>query len=156
MLRMKNYSVVATIASQFADPGVDVLWQKLAGMVGSIYSELIGNIGERKGVIPPERVHYLSEIASTVREYHAANSEMSEKLRLVQHLETAKVELPSISKNVDEHIEQLQEEIAEARANCWFQRTGNTILHWRIHVLCSWKTIHCFNGYRIIVPSDDT
>ena len=25
--------VVATIASQFADPGVDVLWQKLAAMV---------------------------------------------------------------------------------------------------------------------------
>ena len=54
--------VVATIASQFADPGVDVLWQKLAGMVGFNASDPIGNIGERKGVIPPERVHYLSKL----------------------------------------------------------------------------------------------
>ena len=65
--------VVATIASQFADPGVDVLWQKLAAMVGFEASEPMGVIGERKGVIPPERVHYLSEIASIVREYHEAN-----------------------------------------------------------------------------------
>ncbi len=107
--------VVATIASQFADPGVDVLWKKLAEMVGFHASEPIGNIGERKGVIPPERVHYLSEIAATVREYHETNSEMAEKLRLVQHLETAKSELPSISDSVDEHIKDLQEEIAEAR-----------------------------------------
>jgi len=111
----EDLPVVATIASQFADPGVDVLWQKLAGMVGFNASEPIGNIGERKGVIPPERVHYLSEIAATVREYHQTNSEMAAKLRLVQHLETAKSEVPSISDSVDEHIKDLQEEIAEAR-----------------------------------------
>ena len=81
--------VVATIASQFADGGVDRLWQKVAAMVGFEASEPVDAMGERKGVIPPERIHYLSEIASTVRDYHAANTEVAEKLRLCQHLETA-------------------------------------------------------------------
>ena len=81
--------VVATIASQFADGGVDRLWQKVAAMVGFEASEPVDAMGERKGVIPPERIHYLSEIAATVRDYHAANTEVAEKLRLCQHLETA-------------------------------------------------------------------
>ena len=58
-------------------------------MVGFEASEPVDAMGERKGVIPPERIHYLSEIAATVRDYHAANTEVAEKLRLCQHLETA-------------------------------------------------------------------
>ena len=81
--------VVAPIASQFADGGVDRLWQKVAAMVGFEASEPVDTMGERKGVIPPERIHYLSEIAAHVRDYHAANTEVAEKLRLCQHLETA-------------------------------------------------------------------
>ena len=106
--------VVATIASQFADPGVDVLWQKLAAMVDFNASEPIGVIGERKGVIPPERVHYLSEISSVVRDYHSQNGSVAEKLRVMQHLETASKELPSIKSEVEEHLAELREEIAEA------------------------------------------
>ena len=107
--------VVATIASQFADPGVDVLWQKLAAMVDFHASEPIGVIGERKGVIPPERVYYLSEIASIIREYHEKNKSICEKLRLIQHLETASGELPSIKSEVDDHLAEIREEITEAK-----------------------------------------
>ena len=78
--------VVATIASQFADGGVDRLWCKVASLVGFEASEPADLMGERKGVIPSERVYYLSEIAATVREYHQRNSEVVEKLRLCQHL----------------------------------------------------------------------
>ena len=81
--------VVATIASQFADGGVDRLWVKLAAMVGFEASEPIDEMGARKGVIPPERISYLSEIAATVRTYHADNEAVAEQLRLCQHLETA-------------------------------------------------------------------
>lgn len=107
--------VVATIASQFADPGVDVLWEKLALMVGFEASKPMGVIGERKGVIPPERVHYLSEIASVVREYHDQNKVVSQKLRLMQHLETASKEVPSIKGEIDEYLAQLREEVVEAK-----------------------------------------
>ena len=66
--------VVATIASQFADPGVDALWQKLSAMVGFEARAPMEIVGERKGVIPPERVHYLSDIAATIRTYHEENT----------------------------------------------------------------------------------
>ena len=78
--------VVATIASQFADPGVDALWQKLSPLVGFESRAPMEILGERKGVIPPERVHYLSDISATIRDYHEANSEVAQKLRLCQHL----------------------------------------------------------------------
>ena len=110
----EDLPVVATIASQFADPGIDVLWKKVANVVGANYSEPLGQIGVGKGVIPPERVHYLSEISSVVREYHAQNGSVAEKLRTMQHLETAGKELPSIKSEVEAHLAELRIEIAEA------------------------------------------
>ena len=111
--------VVATIASQFADGGVDRLWQKVAGMVGFEASEPLDD-GERKGVIPPERIHYLSEISATVRDYHAANDEVAQKLRLVQHLETAAAHASergstAVAEDLGEQITSLLEEVGEAR-----------------------------------------
>jgi len=107
--------VVATIASQFADPGVDALWQKLSPLVGFESRAPMEILGERKGVIPPERVHYLSDISATIRDYHEANSEVAQKLRLCQHLETAKEHVPSVASDIDEQINEVLEEIQEAR-----------------------------------------
>ena len=107
--------VVATIASQFADPGVDALWQKLSPLVGFESRAPMEILGERKGVIPPERVHYLSDISATIRDYHQGNSEIAQKLRLCQHLETAKEHVPSIASDIDEQINEVLEEIQEAR-----------------------------------------
>ena len=55
----------------------------------------MGEVGETKGVIPPERVHYLNEIAETVRDYHSGRDEVAEKVRLVQHLQTAQAHASS-------------------------------------------------------------
>ena len=107
--------IVATIASQFADPGVDALWQKLSPLVGFESRAPMEILGERKGVIPPERVHYLSDISATIRDYHEANSEVAQKLRLCQHLETAKEHVPSVASDIDEQINEVLEEIQEAR-----------------------------------------
>ena len=113
--------VVATIASQFADGGVDRLWQKVAAMVGFEASEPVDAMGERKGVIPPERIHYLSEIAATVRDYHAANTEVAEKLRLCQHLETAAGHAEergskNTAKDLRAQIDEIMEGMEEAKA----------------------------------------
>ena len=107
--------VVATIASQFADAGVDMLWQKVADTIGINASEPVGEVGQRGGVIPPERVSYLADIAACVREYHSTSNELAEKLRLVQHLETAKAEVPSIGEEINSHIQEIEEDIAKAR-----------------------------------------
>lgn len=111
----EDLPVVATIASQFADPGVDVLWKKLAAIVEFNASEPIGLIGERKGVIPPERVNYLSEIASCVREYHSTSQEVAAKLRLIQHLETAAREVPETGGDLFEQINSILTEVTDAR-----------------------------------------
>ena len=115
--------VVATIASQFADPGVDALWQKLSAMVGFEARAPMELVGERKGVIPPERVHYLSDIAATIRTYHEENTVIAQKLRLCQHLESAKEHVPSIAKDVDDQIAELREEIETAREDLANYRT---------------------------------
>ena len=112
--------IVATIASQFADGGVDRLWQKVAGLVGFEASEPVDAMGERKGVIPAERVHYLSEIAATVRDYHAANTEVAEKLRLCQHLETAAANaeergVKATAKDLRAQIGEIMEGMEEAK-----------------------------------------
>ena len=111
--------VVATIASQFADGGVDRLWQKVAAMVGFKASEPL-DTGEGKGVIPPERIHYLSEISATVRDYHVANEEVAQRLRLVQHLETAAAHAAkrgssAVAEDLGEQIAVLLEEVGDAR-----------------------------------------
>ena len=76
-------------------------------------------MGERKGVIPPERIHYLSEIAATVQDYHAANTEVAEKLRLCQHLETAaghaEGAVPRYDQDLRAQIDEITEGMKEPR-----------------------------------------
>ena len=112
--------VVATIASQFADGGVDRLWVKLAEMVGFEASEPIDEMGARKGVIPPERISYLSEIAATVRTYHADNEAVAEQLRLCQHLETAASHAKDrgaskVAEDLNAQIDEILETVEDAR-----------------------------------------
>ena len=90
--------VVPTIASQFADAGVDLLWSKLASIIcartdRSFHASepIMGSDGLPRRIqpIPPERQGYLAEVAGAVRAYHDATALTSERLRLLQHLETA-------------------------------------------------------------------
>ena len=123
--------VVATIASQFADPGVDLLWEKLAGKVGFHASTSSKSLGQKKGVIPPERVHYLAEIASSIRDYHQENNRIADRLRALQSLRITIDEVPETGNLLKEKIEDLQqsksaeiEEINDFRALAKAYRSG--------------------------------
>ena len=77
-------------------------------------------MGARKGVIPAERISYLSEIAATVREYHSQNDAVAEQLRLCQHLETAAAHAKErgaskVAEDLDAQIDELLETVEEAR-----------------------------------------
>ena len=68
--------VVGTIASQFNDPGMNVLYQKLlqrieekTGVHLKSDFKTQGEMSEKIYIIPPSRVRYLSEIADTNRAY---------------------------------------------------------------------------------------
>ena len=90
--------VVPTIASQFADPGTDHLWEKLSRLINQSFqtnfksSEArLGSDGlpHREAPIPPDRQGYLSEVASTIRNYHTKAKEEGKEVRLVQQLESS-------------------------------------------------------------------
>ena len=90
--------VCATIASQFSDPGVDDLWHRLAQSViladGRSPTALLpemppSGMPEPRHIIPPERGHYLAEVAASVRDYHGRTYGEVQKARLAQQLAEA-------------------------------------------------------------------
>ena len=94
----ESMPVVPTIASQFADAGVDRLWESLATILNQRFQTSFVATEPRLGVdglptreppIPPKRQGYLAEVASVVRGYHQRTKEASEGVRLVQQLEAA-------------------------------------------------------------------
>ncbi len=93
----ESMPVVPTIASQFADAGVDRLWEMMAQHLNEKFSSdfsasspLLGDDGlpSREPPIPNERQGYLSEVASAVRGYHEKAMKEAESVRLVQHIES--------------------------------------------------------------------
>jgi methylmalonyl-CoA mutase len=90
--------VYPTIASQFADAGVDNLWAALASMLnerhGTSFTSAEAEMGsdglpKRDVLIPPERINYLAQVTASVRDYHSRSEEVAAKVRLVQQLEAA-------------------------------------------------------------------
>lgn len=77
--------IVATISSQFNDPGTNVLFEKvMAGIekkTGVLYGEQqkvdVGSHPASNTVIPARRIRYLSEIADEVRKYNRLAKEQS-------------------------------------------------------------------------------
>ncbi|RCH75801.1 MAG: methylmalonyl-CoA mutase [Candidatus Poseidoniales archaeon] len=119
--------VVPTIASQFADAGVDQLWQKLCNLLNEEYSQSFSAADPRLGAdglphrsspIPPERQGYLAEVSSTIRNYHSRTEEVSSKIRLVQQLEAAAEQMKSkknktAAKELKEEADTIRLEIPE-------------------------------------------
>ena len=126
----ESLPVVPTIASQFADAGVDQLWHRLVELLNSkMDTNFVAskpNLGDdglpkRNTPIPPERQGYLAEVASTVREYHASAQGIAEKVRLVQQLSSSSERMEEIGKleaaaDLANEAQSLRDEIPE---NVW-------------------------------------
>ena len=96
--------VIPTIASQFADAGVDMLWERLAEVLhdrhGVDFSAARARVGEdglphRSNPIPSERQGYLAEVSAAVRSYHDRTEEAVGRVRLVQQLEASAAQMRS-------------------------------------------------------------
>ncbi len=119
--------VFGTIASQFNDPGTNVLYRRLietlngkkqVGWQSSLAVKETESL--KQYVIPPDRVHYLGEIVQTVRGYHKRVRAQSAKARQLFQLEGAKrllSESPSNGGNaiaeLDAAAERLTAELSE-------------------------------------------
>ena len=98
--------VIPTIASQFADAGVDMLWERLSGILrennGADFSATPARVGKdglphRSNPIPPERQGYLAEVSAAVRSYHERTDAAVGQVRLVQQLEASAEQMRSVS-----------------------------------------------------------
>jgi len=91
-----NLPVVPTIANQFNDPGVNLLYLDLLDTISEkIGIELSSKLSrptmqdivesKRTGIVPSDRIQYLGEIAKTVRDYHRWAKEQAAKAAMMCH-----------------------------------------------------------------------
>ena len=120
----ESMPVIPTIASQFADAGVDRLWESLANILNERFETSFASAEPRLGVdglptreppIPPERQGYLAEVASTIRGYHKRTKEVSESVRLVQQLEASAKQMRAAGN--DSSADDLESEAHQIRSN---------------------------------------
>ena len=120
----ESMPVIPTIASQFADAGVDRLWESLANILNERFETSFASAEPRLGVdglptreppIPPERQGYLAEVASTIRGYHKRTKEVSESVRLVQQLEASAKQMRAAGN--DSSADDLESEAHQIRSD---------------------------------------
>ncbi len=121
---LTDFPVYGTIASRFNDDGVTSLY---VGLINAINSKTGVNWetklqerpdrmpSSRTVIIPVERSGYLSDVASTVRKYHAWGQEQTELIRRLWQLDGAsmaltKAGIPDDAESIQQ-IRRLQDEI---------------------------------------------
>jgi methylmalonyl-CoA mutase len=122
--------VYGTIASQFNDPGTNVLYRAVLDRFNEKkgvgwHSQLEIAQGEslKRYIIPPERIHYLGEIVQSVRNYRKTVQAQAEIARTLFQLkgaralvqeEAAKAELDRLVASFDGRLQQEPRRIIEA------------------------------------------
>ncbi len=126
----QSLPVVPTIASQFADAGVDQLWYRLVELLNEKMEENFlasepnlddDGLPKRNAPIPPERQGYLAEVSSTIRNYHSTAKRIAEKVRLVQQLSTSSERMLEIGKEsaANDLLEELESVKNEIPRHVW-------------------------------------
>ena len=123
--------IVPTVASRFADAGVDQLWQKLSLLLNQNHGKkfisaepILGNDGlpSRVSPIPSERQGYLAEVSNCIRNYHLKTKKMASKIRECQQLEAVAKLMKSkdnknLAKVLNEEASIIRKEIPETTWN---------------------------------------
>ncbi|NVB42563.1 methylmalonyl-CoA mutase family protein [Pseudenhygromyxa sp. WMMC2535] len=87
--------VFGTVASRFNDSGVNGLYAALCGRLSQVAApewtcripaDQQAVASDTRDIIPPERVHYLAEVAHSVRAYKARVDQQIEIARTLEHL----------------------------------------------------------------------
>ncbi|MFV2178656.1 fused isobutyryl-CoA mutase/GTPase IcmF [Actinomadura sp. LOL_011] len=100
--RPEDMPVFGTSAATFDDDGVTALYRHLAGPLSghglALADGTLPKVDTKVStgaatIIPPNRVRYLSDIAGTVRGYHAETERQTAAVRRVQRLDEVRAEL---------------------------------------------------------------
>jgi methylmalonyl-CoA mutase len=169
--------VIPTIASQFADAGVDQLWQKLSSLLNKEYSQSflakeprlgVDGLPHRSSPIPSERQGYLAEVASVIRNYHNETEVIADKVTMVKQLESAARQMKlkkskTVADEIEEEMENIHLEVSkstwesleEFRVKSEEYRSGSTIYTVRnknIPVNTTKKTLSGLEMPRVALP----
>lgn len=117
---LDSLPVFGTVASQFGDKGMDNLFVTLieglndkAGLSWTSKLEKSEQLSDKKYIIPPHRVRYLSEISETVRGYNQKVEQqavVADKLYSIQNT-LSLLEDDSISETLKETYQGLEEQL---------------------------------------------
>lgn len=120
---LEDMPVFGTIASKFNDDGVTSLYGALLDTVKnktgvelntSLSISAHKTSSSKTVIIPPERTRYLSEIADTVRKYHAQTEKQADVIRTHWHIKETEGILSGIDKDDSKKVlGQLKKETAE-------------------------------------------
>ncbi|MEZ0577153.1 fused isobutyryl-CoA mutase/GTPase IcmF [Nocardioides sp. MH1] len=120
--RPEDMPVFGTSAATFDDDGVTALYQflrdELAGhglrVGGSSLAPVDHKLSTRiQQVLPPERVRYLSEIAGTVRDYHATTDELVDQARRAQRFAVVAAEVPEAKELAQQAVHALPDAVRD-------------------------------------------
>ena len=116
--------VFGTSAATFNDDGVTALYHHVAGMLredglamedGALPAVDTKVSTGFAAIVPPDKVRYLSEIAETVRDYHADTERLAEQARRVQRLSAVADELDEpgeVGRLLEEARQDLPQDVA--------------------------------------------
>ncbi len=125
----EEFPVYGTIASQFHDPGVNILFRAIIGKINNMFHwemplpyEATVLPKKNKTIIPSGQIHYLREIASLVRSYHEVVATESNIARQLYQLTGAKGLLhdKTVETALDEQIK---------RTETAFDQKAHRLLH---------------------------
>ncbi len=108
-LDSKLYPVFGTVASRFADPGVDAVFSHLLKIKGEKFKRQSLNEGfdpdrlTTLSIVPKDRIQYLSDICQTVRSYHKTTESESEIVDRIDAL--GKVSKEALSDSTKQEIQ---------------------------------------------------
>ncbi|TKB11165.1 fused isobutyryl-CoA mutase/GTPase IcmF [Desulforhopalus sp. IMCC35007] len=135
----EQFPVYGTIASKFNDDGITALYHGIIEQLNEKSGlHLVSNLekssqkfsSSKTIVIPSERIRYLAEIASTIREYHKKTDKQTEALRLSNHVtKTIELLLAKSDSSIEQAIETLKVE-AKIVAKGVDSQTQDTINQW--------------------------
>ncbi len=123
---VENMPVYGTVASQYNNEGVNVLFDSLVEIITEktgfsfpATERKLSTTHNNQLIVPPERVRYLSEITETVRDYNKTVEEKTAKANRLQALKTAEKELEDndASGIIQQKIQQIEQELGSEHLN---------------------------------------
>jgi len=148
--------VFGTIASQFNDPGTNVLYRRLIDILNGKKGigwqsslKVTETESLKQYIIPTDRIHYLGEIVQTVRGYHKRVREQSAKARRLFQVEGARAVMAASPSE--------RQDIVTAELDAAATRLLNELTEETRKIIREWPQVReCYRSGELVTKVRDT